>query len=80
MLRKILPKMVSCDSEIFVNVLQDVFPETVFPNTSTHELKHKVKSILDARGMYNGTEFVQQIVNIRHAIKARHGVMLLGRA
>lgn len=77
---KNLPKLLFKDISILYNSCADVFPN--IPSSQLMNRNHVIDTIeirLEKRGLYRGSDFVQNIYNIYEALTSRHGIMVLGQ-
>lgn len=57
-LDKNLPKMVQSDTQVFKNILMDVFPSTPFPKSALSQIKEVTKATLASHHLHDGEDLV----------------------
>ena len=75
-----LPKLLSQDSEIFMELLGDIFPNIDAPRKRDMEFEGLVEKAAETSKLWPDQEFIKKVVQLRELLEVRHGVFLLGPA
>ena len=75
-----LPKYTSSDIPLFVNIANDLFPNTQLPNSNHETLELSLKNVLSEHGFSSEPSFLLKCFQLYETIQTRHGLMLIGSA
>ncbi|CAG9319005.1 unnamed protein product [Blepharisma stoltei] len=72
------PKFVGQDDEIFLNIVDDVFPQVLLQERHESDFQSIVKKIISEKGLCSDPRFEEKIYQIYNQVTTRHGIMLIG--
>ena len=75
-----LPKFTAADIELFMGIIQDLFPGVQIPSVEHGELALCIEQVLKKNNYYNIPLQVNKIVQLHETMQVRHGVMQVGTA
>eukprot|EP00701_Giardia_intestinalis_P004984 XP_001708808.1 Dynein heavy chain [Giardia lamblia ATCC 50803] len=73
-----LPKFLVDDIELFMGIIQDLFPGVQIPSVEHGGLHAEIVRILSAKGLQPCAEYVSKILQIYDTHIIRHGLMTVG--
>lgn len=74
----IVPKLVAEDIHVFTSIIQAVFPGSELPRVRESNLVKAVESLCIEDGLEFCESWVEKILQLKHVVDLRHGVMLVG--
>lgn len=74
------PKLVGQDDDIFLNIIDDVFPNVSFEEKHDSDFHNVVKALIIERGLCDNPKFEEKIYQIYNNVTTRHGIMLIGKS
>uniref|UniRef100_A0A7S0PNJ6 Dynein heavy chain n=1 Tax=Micromonas pusilla TaxID=38833 RepID=A0A7S0PNJ6_MICPS len=73
-----LPKFLSADCELFENLIMDLFPGKVVPESSAGDLERAIVESINEVDLQPKETFVTKVVQLYETFNVRFGVMLVG--
>lgn len=73
-----LPKFLVDDIDLFMGIIQDLFPGVQIPSVEHGELHTEIIRILSAKGLQPCSEYVSKVLQIYDTHIIRHGLMTVG--
>ena len=73
-----LPKFLSADCELFENLIMDLFPGKVVPESSSGDLERAIVESINEVDLQPKETFVTKVVQLYETFNVRFGVMLVG--
>ena len=72
------PKFLKEDIPLFMNIIEDLFPNTEKPKNDLDDLMEKIHANIKKNKLQPHPNFVEKIVQLYDTIQVRHGLMIVG--
>lgn len=73
-----IPKLISEDVNLFINLLNDLFPNISSPKIHYEELNEAIKNVLNNQKYILIDEQIDKIIQLYETMMTRHSVMIVG--
>ena len=74
-----LPKIVAEDSQVFLGLISDLFPNLDVPRRRDHEFEKAIKIGCCHSELQPDESFIMKVVQLEEVLKVRHSVFIIGR-
>ena len=75
-----LPKIVAEDSQVFLGLISDLFPNLDVPRRRDHEFEKAIKIGCCHSELQPDESFIMKVVQLEEVLKVRHSVFIIGAA